>query len=148
MTDPHPHEDVAHSALRVASAAVQSTWRAAPLALASGGVMMAAGYFLSTVGWGTAGLAMIPGAVLIVVAFRVARRRQSTTRHGMSEGLSLRAQLVVFGLTLASGGTMVFAGYICAAHSWMLAAGLAVAGGLVISGAFTVAVTRPFLPHV
>ena len=40
---------------------------------------------------------------------------------------------------MASGAVMVFAGYTWAAQSWILAATLAVVGGLFISGAFALA---------
>ena len=114
--------------------------------------MMGAGYLVRTVGWGPASLATIPGGVLIFVAFRLARRRQPTTRDGTSEspavsgvrthllkqpglleGLSLRSQFVILGLTMASGAVMVSAGFAWAAQSLISAAALAVLGGLFIA---------------
>jgi hypothetical protein len=82
MISPQPHVSLTRSALLAASRAVIIPWSAVPFALLSGGVMMAAGYLLSTVGWGTAGLMTIPGGVLILVAFRLAGRRQPTRRDG------------------------------------------------------------------
>jgi hypothetical protein len=151
MINPQPH-------IRL----IRSVSLAAPVVLLSGGVMMAAGFLLATVGWGTASLATIPGGVLIFAAFRLASRRQPTTHDailgppavsrartathllgilGLPEGLPLISQFVILGLTMASGAVMVFAGYTWAAQSRMLAAALAVVGGLFISSAFTVAAT-------
>src|SRR5262249_47254440 len=136
----------------------------AAVALLSGGAMMAAGYLSRTVGWDAAGLATIPGGVLVFVAFRLVRRHQPTARDGtarnsavfrvraatqmlgnlgLPEGLPLRSRFVILALTMASGAVMVVAGYACAAQSWMLAAALAVVGGLFISGAFTAAAPPP-----
>ena len=158
MVNPQPHVRLIRSALLAASRAFISSWPAAPVALLSGGAMMAAGYLVRTVGWGPASLATIPGGVLIFVAFRLARRRQPTTRDrtsespavsgvrthllkqpGLLEGLSLRSQFVILGLTMASGAIMVSAGFAWAAQSLISAAALAVLGGLFIASAFHVA---------
>jgi hypothetical protein len=141
---------------------VTGFWRAAPVALMSGGVMMAAGYLLRTVGSQTAGLTTVPGGMLIIVAFALVRRRQPTQpgstleapaiprartalhvlrNFGLTDHLSLGSRFVVLTLTMAAGAVMVLAGYLLAAQAWPLAATLAVIGGLLISGAF-VAVAR------
>lgn len=145
------------NALLAACRARISSWLAALLTLLSGGAMTAAGYLSRTLGWATAGLVMIPGGVLILVALRLAQRRQPTTQDGaaqspavsgmraatqllgnlgLPEGLPLRSQFVILGLTMASGAVMVLAGYAWAAQSWIWAATLAAVGGLFISGAF------------
>jgi hypothetical protein len=141
------------NALLAACRARISSWLAALLTLLSGGAMTAAGYLLRTLGWATAGLVMIPGGVLILVALRLAQRRQPTTRDGVAQtpavsgiraatqllanlSLPLRSQFVILGLTMASGAVMVLAGYAWAAQSWIWAATLAAVGGLFISGAF------------
>ena len=158
MVNAQPHVRLIRRALLAASRAFISSWPAAPVALLSGGAMMGAGYLVRTVGWGPASLATIPGGVLIFVAFRLARRRQPTTRDrtsespavsrvrthllkqpGLLEGLSLRSQFVILGLTMASGAVMVSAGFAWAAQSLISAAALAVVGGLFIAGAFHVA---------
>jgi hypothetical protein len=102
--------------------------------------------------------------VLIAVAFRLAGRGQSRTQEGRSgartlssvrtgilflanlglpEDLTLSVRLVALSLAMAAGAVMVFAGYTGAAQSWMLAAILAVIGGLLICAAFALVATAP-----
>jgi hypothetical protein len=148
-----PIRDASISARRV----IRGCWLAAPVALMSGGVMMAAGYLMRTHGSGTASLATIAGGVLIIVAFGLARRRRPTRapgtmatpalsgmraatnllkNFGLPGDLSPGSRFVALSLTMAAGAVMVLGGYSGAEQRWTLAAGLAVIGGLLISGAF------------
>lgn len=160
MTDLHARVRLIRSALLVSYRAVTGSWLAALVVVMAGGVMMAAGYLLRTVGLGAASLATIPGGVLIIVAFRLVRPRRPTTRRGTSgtpvvsglrtttrllrnmglpDDLPHSSRFVMLTLTATSGAVMVLAGYTWAAQNWKSAAALAVIGGLLISGALIVA---------
>jgi hypothetical protein len=157
VTKPRPHPRPIRDALISARSVIRGFWLAAPVALMSGAVMMAAGYVMRTHGSGIASLATIPGGVLIIVAFGLARRRRPTrgpgaratpalsgTRaatnllknFGLPDHLPPRSRFVAFSLTMASGAVMVLGGYSGAEQRWTLAAALAMIGGLLISGAF------------
>jgi hypothetical protein len=92
MTSPQPHVSVMRSALLAASRVFIIPWPAILVAVLSGGVMMAAGYLLKTVGLGTATLVTIPGGVLILVAFRLAQatrgREPGRVEGAAGEGVS------------------------------------------------------------
>jgi hypothetical protein len=150
----HASEKPKPGALIGACHTISGFWPAATAALMSGGVMMAAGYLLRTAGSGTASLATIPGGVLIVAAFALARPYVPATRPGTGASLKLRIathllknfglpddlpllrRVVALSLTTGAGAVMVFAGYVWAAQSWKLAVILAVTGGLLITAAF------------
>jgi hypothetical protein len=157
VTKPRSHQRPIRDGLINARRVSKGFWLAAPVALMSGGVMMAAGYLMRTHGSGTASLAMIPGGVLITVAFGLARRRRPTRgpgtmatpapsgmraatnllkNFGLPGDLSPESRFVVLSLTMAAGAVMVLGGYSGAVQRWTLAAALAMIGGLLISGAF------------
>jgi hypothetical protein len=114
-------------------------WAAAvAITLLSGAVMMLAGYVGHTETWTTAVFITIPGGILILAAFALARRVDGADgRHPVARTASDRgrhaAALVV---TLLSGGVMVLAGYAGSAWGWGLAAPLAMVGGLVVGVGF------------
>ena len=112
---------------------------AAALTLLSGAVMMLAGYIGDTEGWTPAGFVTIPGGILILAAFALARRaeRPDGQTAAPSRGhWGNRAGAMA--VTLLSGGVMVLAGYAASAWGWGLAVLLAAVGGLVIGAAFVV----------
>jgi hypothetical protein len=106
---------------------------AAALTLASGALMMLAGYIGEGGSWTAGGLITVPAGVLILLAFVAARRAQPAGNHGAPDGGVTAGAMIV---TLLSGGIMVLAGYAWAAWGWAAAAALASLGGLVILAAF------------
>lgn len=130
---------------------------AAVLTLVTGGIMMTAGYFFATDGWGVAGPMMIPSGPLISVAFALARRprkpartadMKTRVRHIASIALglpspggdvTLAATLLITIVTLIAGAVMVVAGYATAAWTVAIAPPLIVASGLIITLAFVIA---------
>jgi hypothetical protein len=111
---------------------------AAVLTLLSGAVMMLAGYIGYTESWTTAGFITIPGGIVILAAFALARRADLVDGWTHALGGSRAGRAGAMGGTLLSGGVMVFAGYTAAVWGWGLAALLATVGGLVVSIAFAV----------
>jgi hypothetical protein len=99
--------------------------------------MMFAGYIGHTESWTTAGFITVPGGIVILAAFALARRADrvddqpvaSSGNHGARRAGGLAT-------TLVSGGVMVFAGYAASAWGWGPAAALATVGGLVVCIAF------------
>jgi hypothetical protein len=167
VTKPRSHQRPIRGASISARRIIRGFWLAAPVAVMSGGVMMAAGYLMRAHGSGTASLATIPGGVLIIVAFGPARRRRPTRELGTTAtpapsgmraatnllknfGLpgdpSPGSRFVVLSLTMAAGAVMVLGGYSGAEQRWTLAAALTVIGGLLISAAF-VTVTWGSVQH-
>jgi hypothetical protein len=113
---------------------------AAALTLLSGVVMMSAGYIGQSESWATAGLITIPGGIVILVAFALARRADRVDGRAFASSDSHAALLpgAMSGILL-SGGVMVFAGYAGAAWGWGPALALANLGGLMIGAAFALA---------
>jgi hypothetical protein len=113
---------------------------AAALTLLSGAVMMVAGYVGGAESWIAAGSITVPGGLLILAAFTLARRADradnGTVAPSPSQWVSRVAAAVA---TLLSGGLMVVAGYAAWEWGWGLAALLATAGGLMIGVALAVA---------
>jgi hypothetical protein len=103
---------------------------AAGLTLLSGGLMVLAGYLGHTESW-AAVFITIPGGLVILAAFAVARRAEGAPVGGLR---TVRAGTMA--TTLASGGVMLLAGYAGAAWSWALAGVLAAVGGVLITIAF------------
>jgi hypothetical protein len=117
-------------AMRLRAAAAATT-------LLSGAVMMLAGYVGHTESWTTAGSIAIPGGILILAAFALARRADGADRHPIARtGSHLARRAGAMAATLLSGGVMVLAGYAGSAWGWGLAAPLVVVGGLVVGVAF------------
>jgi hypothetical protein len=101
------------------------------LTLLSGLVMMSAGYVGQRESWTTAWLITIPGGIVILAAFALARR---------ADGVDGRiARPGAIGRILLSGGVMVFAGYAGSAWGWGAALALATLGGLIIAMALALA---------
>jgi hypothetical protein len=122
---------------------------AAALTLLSGAVMMLAGYLGHTESWTTAGFITVPGGIVILAAFALARRADRADDQPVARGGTHWAgRAGALATTLLSGGVMVFAGYAASAWGWGLAAALATAGGIVVAVAFaldrggTQAITR------
>jgi hypothetical protein len=112
---------------------------AAALTLLSGAVMMLAGYIGHTESWTAAGLITIPGGIVILGGFALARRADRADGQTIAASRSQRgARVTASAATLLSGGVMVLAGYAGSAWGWGLAAPLATLGGLVIGAAFAV----------
>jgi hypothetical protein len=111
--------------LRLRAAAVAIT-------LLSGAVMMSAGYLGHTESWTTAGFITIPGGILILAAFGLARRADGADGHPVARTGSRARRVGARGATLLSGGVMVLAGYAGSAWGWGLAVPLAILGGLVV----------------
>ena len=110
---------------------------AAALTLLSGAVMMLAGYVGHSASWTTAGLITLPGGIVILAAFAVARRADRADGRTIAPHSSHRATSAgAMAVTLLSGGVMVLAGYAASAWGWGLAALLAIVGGLLIGAAF------------
>jgi hypothetical protein len=109
---------------------------AAALTLLSGAVMMLAGYIGHTESWTPAGLITIPGGIVILAAFVLARRADRAGGQTVAPSRSHRVAAIA--ATLLSGGVMVLAGYAGSAWGWGLAVPLAIVGGLVIGAAFAV----------
>jgi hypothetical protein len=106
---------------------------AAAITLLSGAVMMLAGYVGHTETWTTAGFITIPGGILILAAFVLARRADGADRHPVARtGNHLARRVGAMAATLLSGGVMMLAGYAGSAWGWGLAAPLAMVGGLVV----------------
>ena len=106
---------------------------AAAITLLSGAVMMLAGYVGHTETWITAGFITIPGGILILAAFVLARRADGANGHPVARtGNHLARRVGAMAATLLSGGVMVLAGYAGSAWGWGLAALLATVGGLVV----------------
>jgi hypothetical protein len=103
---------------------------AAALTLASGAVMMLAGYVWEREGWTSAGLITIPAGVLILAALMFARRVEGQAEIGGGRRVATLAT------TMVSGAVMVLAGYAAAAGTWLAVAPLALLGGVVIGLAF------------
>jgi hypothetical protein len=107
------------------------------LTLLSGAVMVLAGYIGQSESWATAGLISIPGGIVILVAFGLARRADRVDGRALaSSGSSAELPPGAMSGILLSGGVMVFAGYAGAAWGWGPALALATLGGLVIGMAF------------
>lgn len=112
---------------------------AAALTLLSGAVMMLAGYIGHTESWTPAGLITIPGGIVILAAFALARRADRADGQTVAPSGSHRGgRVAAMAATLLSGGVMVLAGYAGSAWGWGLAVPLATVGGLVIGAAFAV----------
>jgi hypothetical protein len=95
--------------------------------------MMLAGYVGHTETWTTAGFITIPGGILILAAFVLARRADGADGHPVARTASHRGRrAAAMVVTLLSGGVMVLAGYAGSAWGWGLAAPLAMVGGLVV----------------
>jgi hypothetical protein len=110
---------------------------AAALTLLSGAVMMLAGYLGHTESWTTAGLITIPGGIVILAAFALARRAERAEGRVLFPAGSQRTgRAGAMATTLLSGGMMVLAGYAASAWGWGPAAALATVGGIVIAVAF------------
>jgi hypothetical protein len=110
---------------------------AATLTLLSGAVMMLAGYIGHTESWTTAGVITIPGGIVILAAFALARRADRVDGRAAAPSGSHRAERAgAMAATLVSGGVMVLAGYAGSAWCWGLAVPLATVGGLVVGAAF------------
>ena len=110
---------------------------AAALTLLSGGVMMVAGYIGHTESWTSAGLITIPGGVVILAAFALARSADRADGRTLAPSPSHRGgRVAAVAATLLSGGVMVLAGYAGSAWGWGLAVPLATVGALVIGAAF------------
>ena len=106
---------------------------AAAIPLLSGAVMMLAGYVGHTESWTTAGFITIPGGILILAAFVLARRADGADGRPVARTASHRGRrIAAMVVTLLSGGVMVLAGYAGSAWGWGLAAPLAMVGGLVV----------------
>lgn len=135
----HPSRSASRASSMRMSTAETLRLRAAAAAttLLSGAVMMLAGYVGHAESWTTAGFITIPGGILILAAFALARRADGTDGHPVARTgshLALRAGARV--ATLLSGAVMVLAGYAGSAWGWGLAAPLVVVGGLVVAVAF------------
>ena len=127
---------------------------AAALTLLSGGVMMLAGYVGDTSCWRDAAFITVPGGIVILAAFALARRAELAGGGGVAEGGALAVgtgragggpagafpfgRPAVLAVILLSGGVMVLAGYALSAWSWVAALALATLGGLVILAAFAI----------
>src|SRR5437868_5402806 len=110
---------------------------AAALTLLSGAVMMLAGYIGHTESWTIAGFITVPGGIVILAAFALARRADRADDRTVALGSNHRAgRAGALATTLLSGGVMVLAGYAASAWGWGLAAALATVGGLVVGIAF------------
>jgi hypothetical protein len=168
VTKPRSHQRPIRDGLINARRVSKGFWLAAPVALMSGGVMMTAGCVMRTHGSGTASLATIPGGVLIMVAFGLARRRRPARgpdtmatpalsgmrtatnllkNFGLPGDLSPRSRFVALSLTMAAGAVMILGGYSGAEQRWTSAAALALIGGLLISGAFATVVRGSVQDH-
>jgi hypothetical protein len=122
---------------------------AAALTLLSGAVMTLAGYIGQTESWTAAGLITIPGGIVILAAFALARGADRANGQTVAPSRSQPAgRVAAAAATLVSGGVMVLAGYAGAAWGWGLAVPLATVGGLVIGAAFALERrgTRPAAP--
>lgn len=131
--------DAAHSRRPMSAEALRLRAFAAALTLLSGVVMMFAGYIADSGSWTSAGFITVPGGILILAAFALARRADRA--NGQTAALRRRrrgGRAGVIGGTLSSGGLMVFAGHAASAWGWGWAAPLAAVGGLVICVAFIV----------
>jgi hypothetical protein len=107
------------------------------LTLLSGAVMLLAGYIGHSESWTTAGFITIPGGIVILAAFALARRADSVDGRTLAPSDSPRAgRAGAMGGTLLSGGVMVFAGYAGSAWCWGMAAAVATVGGLLVGAAF------------
>jgi 2-keto-3-deoxy-galactonokinase len=110
---------------------------AATLTLLSGAVMMLAGYIGHRESWAIAGFITVPGGIVILAAFALARRADRVDDQPVASSGNHRAiRAGALAATLLSGGVMVFAGYAASAWGWGLAAVLATVGGLVVFIAF------------
>ncbi len=98
--------------------------------------MVLAGYIGNTESWTSAGFITIPGGVVILAAFGLARRADRADGQTVAPSGSHRPGRAAMGATLLSGGVMVFVGYAGSAWGWGLAAPLATVGVLVIGAAF------------
>ena len=106
---------------------------AAAITLLSGAVMMLAGYVGHAETWTAAGFITIPGGILILAAFVLARRADGADGHPVARtGSNLGRRVGAMAATLLPGGVMVLAGYAGSAWGWGLAAPLATVGGLVV----------------
>ncbi len=95
--------------------------------------MTSAGYVGHTESWTAGMLVTIPGGVVILAAFALARAAdradgRPAAPHGYRAGA-----IGALGWTLLSGAVMVLAGYALAAWGWIPAAALATVGGVVIA---------------
>jgi hypothetical protein len=112
---------------------------AAALVLLSGAVMMLAGHLGNTESWTTAGFITVPGGVVILIAFALARRAERADGRRLAvAGGHRTGRAGVMATTLLSGGVMVLAGYAASAWGWGLAAALATLGGGLVAVAFAV----------
>ena len=124
--------------------------------LASGGVMMTGGYLFKTIGWGLAGLAMIPAGPLISAAFALAPKpgvqvRSKTPTASINRvmlvlglpapggDVSLPMSLAISVVTLLAGAVMAVAGYAIAAWNPLTVPALLLAASVVITSAFVIA---------
>jgi hypothetical protein len=123
---------------------------AAALTLLSGAVMMLAGYVGDTSCWRNAAFITVPGGIVILAAFALARRAELaeggavapsgvvTDGGAAGTGGGRFGRPAVLAVILLSGGVMVLAGYAASAWSWVAAPALAALGGLVILAAFAI----------
>lgn len=99
--------------------------------------MMLVGYVGHTETWTTAGFIAIPGGILILAAFALARRADGADGHPVARtGSDLARRAGALAAMFLSGAVMVLAGYAGSAWRWGLAASLVVVGGLVVDVAF------------
>src|SRR3954454_22460783 len=124
------HQDVLGGALGLRAVTVLLT-------LASGGLMVLAGYLWHESGWNSAAWAAGAAGVLILIAHAAARLADPEARPAPATART-GPRLAAFAATMLSGAIMVLAGYAGSAWSWFLAPLLALLGGLVIVVAFIV----------
>jgi hypothetical protein len=98
--------------------------------------MMSAGFIAQSESWATAWLITIPGGVVILAAFALARRADRADGRALAPRDGRVALPGAMVWILLSGGVMVFAGYAGSAWGWGPALALATLGGLIIAMAF------------
>jgi hypothetical protein len=106
------------------------------LTLASGALMMLAGYVAYTGSWAAGVLITIPGGIVIMAAFAAAVRADQIARDGAADGPRRLNGSAAIAAILLSGVVMFIAGCAIAVWGWTAALALATVGGLIVSATF------------
>ena len=101
------------------------------LVLASGGILVLAGYLAESGDWAVAGLVALAAGVLTRLAFWLGHRSE-----GVPSKLATKPTVGALVLMQVSGAVMFAAGYVGASEGWLLASPLTLLGGPVIAGSY------------
>ena len=109
---------------------------AAVMTIASGWLLVLAGYVAYTGSWAAGALITLPSGMAILAALATAARADRVGGNAAVEDRPLVPGGAVVAVTLLAGAVMFFAGCAIAAWGWTAALALTTLGGPIVSVAF------------